>query len=103
MPAYWIFFSYVGIRWLKRYSVTGPFVKTTGLINPYHAEPFYVHALHSSPKFDSIDLQYFSCQAKWKYSSVKLDQLAFKKSTDLDLHCFQNRICPDSSWYNAMQ
>ena len=24
MPAYWIYFSYVGIRWLKRYSVTGP-------------------------------------------------------------------------------
>ena len=24
MPAYWIYFSYVGIRLLKRYSVTGP-------------------------------------------------------------------------------
>ena len=24
MPAYKIYFSYVGIRWLKRYSVTGP-------------------------------------------------------------------------------
>ena len=24
MPAYWIYFSYVRISWLKRYSVTGP-------------------------------------------------------------------------------
>ena len=24
MSAYWIYFSYVSIRWLKRYSVTGP-------------------------------------------------------------------------------
>ena len=24
MPAYWIHFSYVRIRWLKRYSVRGP-------------------------------------------------------------------------------
>ena len=24
MSAYWIYFSYVSIRWLKRYGVTGP-------------------------------------------------------------------------------
>ena len=25
MPAYWIYFSFVSVSWLKPYSVTGPF------------------------------------------------------------------------------
>ena len=31
-------------------------------------------------------------------NSVDPDQLVSKKPADLDLHCFENRIYPNSAW-----
>ena len=61
MPAYWIYFSYVGIRWPKCYSVTGPLVRELLSNNSLLVGKLYEDkslALHArGPIFFTTDLE----------------------------------------------
>ena len=69
-------------------------------LNPNNSGHFYV--LQSSFNFYHINLKdssYWHILTSKVENSVDPGQLASQKPADLDLHCFQNRIYPGSTWF----